>query len=137
MRGLVTLLAVVTLIGCMHRTSSPLRSVRQRFAAVFPEVLPVVVLLELLALPLLLTMLQYSLRSIETYTYLTGMLQHPASKLLLLGLLWAFFHHLCAGIRYLAIDLDCGVGLAQARASSRWVLLLSLGLTVLMGVWLW
>ncbi len=34
MRGLVTLLAVVTLVGCLHRTSSPFRSVRQRFAAV-------------------------------------------------------------------------------------------------------
>jgi hypothetical protein len=34
MRGLVMLLAVVTLVGCMHRTSSPFRSVRQRFAAV-------------------------------------------------------------------------------------------------------
>ena len=94
-------------------------------------------LLLFLALPLLLTMLQYSLRSIETYTQLAGVLQHPVSKLLLLGLLWAFLHHLCAGIRYLAIDLDCGVGLAQARASSRWVLLSGLGLTVLMGVWLW
>ncbi len=94
-------------------------------------------LLLFLALPLLLTMLQYSLRSIETYTHLAGMLQHPVSKLLLLGLLWAFFHHFCAGIRFLAIDLDYGVGLAQARASSWWVLWSSLGLTVLMGVWLW
>lgn len=34
MRGLVILLAIATLVGCMHRTSSPFRAARQRFAAV-------------------------------------------------------------------------------------------------------
>ncbi|MDD5179852.1 MAG: succinate dehydrogenase, cytochrome b556 subunit [Gallionellaceae bacterium] len=90
-----------------------------------------------LAFPLLLLMLQYSLRSIETYTQLVGLLHHPFSKLVLLGLLWASLHHLCAGIRYLTIDLDWGVKLAQARASSKWVLFVSLALTALIGVWLW
>lgn len=94
-------------------------------------------LLLFLALPLLLFMLQSSLRSIETYTRLLGMLQYPLSKLILLVLLWAILHHLCAGIRYLAIDLHYGAKLAQARASSRWVLAVSLLLTVLLGAWLW
>src|SRR5512135_2613778 len=71
-----------------------------------------------LSLPLLLSVFQTSLTSIETYTLLSGVLQQPASKLLLIGVLWAFLHHFCAGIRYLFIDMDCGVGLAQARASS-------------------
>jgi succinate dehydrogenase / fumarate reductase cytochrome b subunit len=90
-----------------------------------------------LALPLLLWTLQYSLRSIETFTLLSWMFQHPASKLFWIFLLWAFLHHFCAGIRFLAIDLDRGVRLAQARASSRWVLFVSLALTVLLGVRLW
>ena len=90
-----------------------------------------------LALPLLLWAMQYSLRSIETYTQLVGVLHHSFSKLLLLVMLWAFLHHFCAGIRYLAIDLDYGVRLAQARASSKWVLFVSLALTVLIGAWLW
>jgi len=90
-----------------------------------------------LCLPLLLWSLQYSLRSIETFTLLNWMFQHPASKLFLLLMLWAFLHHFCAGIRYLAIDLDCGVKLAQARASSKWVLALSLTLTALIGARLW
>ena len=89
------------------------------------------------ALPLLLLMLQYSLRSIETYTQLTEVLSHPFIKLMLIGLLWAFLHHFCAGIRYLVIDLDYGVRLAQARASSKWVIFVSLALTVLIGVRLW
>lgn len=90
-----------------------------------------------LVLPLLLWALQYSLRSIETYTQLAGVLHHSISKLALFGLSWAFLHHFCAGIRYLAIDLDYGVRLAQARASSKWVIFVSLALTVLIGVWLW
>ncbi|MES1981733.1 MAG: succinate dehydrogenase, cytochrome b556 subunit [Pseudomonadota bacterium] len=90
-----------------------------------------------LALPGLLWMLQASLRSIETHTHLLELLHFPPIKLILLLLLWAFFHHLCAGIRYLALDFHYGLKLAQARASSKWVLLVSLVLTVLAGVRLW
>jgi len=94
-------------------------------------------LLLFVALPLLLLMLQYSLRSIETYTQLLAVLAHPLAKLVLLGVLWAFLHHFCAGLRYLAIDLDYGVKLAQARASSKAVLVVSLVLTALLGAKLW
>ena len=90
-----------------------------------------------LALPLLLLMLQGSLRSVETYTQLGEVLHHPLSKLFLIVMLWAFLHHFCAGIRLLVIDLDYGVRLAQARASSKWVIFVSLALTVLIGVRLW
>lgn len=90
-----------------------------------------------LALPVLLLMLQYSLRSIETYSQLLPMLAHPLLKLLLLGLLWAFFHHFCAGLRFLAIDLRYVSTLAQARNSSKVVMVVSLLLTVLAGVKLW
>lgn len=94
-------------------------------------------LLLFLALPLLLLMLQYSLRSIETYTRLLAVLAHPLSKLALLGLLWAFLHHFCAGLRYLAIDLHYVPNLKLARQSSLLVLVVSLILTVLLGVKLW
>ena len=90
-----------------------------------------------LALPLLLLMLQYSLRSIETYTQLLSVLAHPLLKLMLLGLLWAFLHHLCAGLRYLAIDLRYITSLTQARNSSKAVMIVSLALTVLAGAKLW
>jgi len=90
-----------------------------------------------LALPLLLWMLQYSLRSIETYTELMELLAQPLTKLLLLGLLWAFLHHFCAGLRYLAIDMHLVSNLAQARNSSWAVMFVSLALTVLLGVRLW
>ena len=90
-----------------------------------------------LALPFLLLLLDQSLRSIETYTSLTENLAHPLLKLMLSGLLWAFLHHFCAGLRYLAIDLHLLPSLEAARASSRWVLAVSLTLTVVLGAKLW
>ena len=89
-----------------------------------------------LSLPLMLWMLYASLRSIQTYTRLLDILHYPLSKLVMVVLLWAFLHHFFAGIRYLALDLHMGSSLAQARASSRWVLGISLLLTVLLGGWL-
>ena len=90
-----------------------------------------------LALPFLLLLLDQSLRSIETYTNLTEHLVNPMLKLGLLGLMWAFLHHFCAGLRYLAIDLHLLPSLAAARASSVWVMAVSLTLTILFGVKLW
>ncbi|MDX8386072.1 MAG: succinate dehydrogenase, cytochrome b556 subunit [Gallionella sp.] len=90
-----------------------------------------------LALPMLLWMLQYSLRSIETYTTLMDLLAHPLAKVLVLGLSWSFAHHFCAGLRYLAIDLHWVNDLQSARNSSWAVMGVSLVLTLLIGVQLW
>lgn len=90
-----------------------------------------------LALPLLLLALQYSLRSVETYTILQEALSQPLVKLIELGLLWAFLHHFCAGLRYLAIDLHLVSSLKQARDSSKLVMGVSLLMTILIGVKLW
>ncbi len=90
-----------------------------------------------LALPVMLWALQCSLHSAQTYAGLAALLRHPLSKLALLLALWAFLHHLCAGVRFLAIDAGFGVKLAQARATSKWVLLLSLGMTLTAAVYLW
>jgi len=89
------------------------------------------------ALPVLLLMLQYSLLSIETYTQLANLLAYPYVKIILLVLLWAFLHHLFAGLRHLAIDFHYVRNLVQARNSSKVVLLTSIALTVLLGAKLW
>jgi succinate dehydrogenase / fumarate reductase cytochrome b subunit len=90
-----------------------------------------------LVLPLLLWMLQSSLRSIETYTELIHILQHPAVKIFLLFVSWALIHHFCAGLRYLAIDMHWIGDLAHARNSSKAVMVVSLVLTLFVGVRLW
>jgi succinate dehydrogenase / fumarate reductase cytochrome b subunit len=94
-------------------------------------------LLLFLSLPLLLWTLQYSLRSSENFAFMSWMFAHPISKLFLIVMLWAFLHHFFAGLRYLAIDLHWLRSLAQARNSSKVVLLVSLSLTIIFGVKLW
>ncbi len=87
-----------------------------------------------LALPFLLWGFQASLQTIETHTALLELLRHPLTKLAYLVLLWAFLHHFWAGIRYLLIDLHLSSSLARARSSSQWVMVISLALTVILGV---
>ena len=90
-----------------------------------------------LALPLLLYMLQQSLVSFGAFNDLRMFFSNMLVKLVVLGLFWGFFHHLCAGIRYLVLDLGVGVELEAARASSRLVMAGGIVLTVLMGLQIW
>jgi succinate dehydrogenase cytochrome b subunit len=85
----------------------------------------------------LLGLLDRSLASADGYAQVRETLSHPFAKLVLFGLGWAFLHHFCAGIRYLFLDMDVGVDLAAARASSWAVLAVSIVLTLIFGAWLW
>ena len=90
-----------------------------------------------LSLGFLLYLFQASLAAPEGFAAFKGLVAQPLVKLVLIGLLWAFLHHLCAGIRYFALDLDFGTDLAPARTSSTAVLVVSIVLTVVLGVKLW
>jgi succinate dehydrogenase / fumarate reductase cytochrome b subunit len=67
----------------------------------------------------------------------THYLQMPVVKLALLVFIWAYCHHFCAGIRFLLLDLNKGIELRQARASSVIVLVVSLALAAVFGARLW
>lgn len=54
-------------------------------------------------------------------------------KLTLLALIWAYLHHLFAGLRHLFMDATHSVSRAFGHRSAVWTLSLSLGLTVLLG----
>ena len=90
-----------------------------------------------LLLPLLLYVLQLSLASEQGFAAVQEWFRLPLVKLFLLGIIWGYLHHFCMGLRYLALDLDIGVDLPQARFSSKLVLVVSIGATLLIGVWLW
>jgi succinate dehydrogenase cytochrome b subunit len=90
-----------------------------------------------LGLVWLLFLLEMSLSSEAGYAHAKAYLAHPAVKLALLGFLWAYLHHFCAGIRYLFLDIDKGVQLAAARRSSFAVFAVSLALTAIIGARLW
>jgi len=95
------------------------------------------VALYLFGIPLGLYLFQMSLISEQGYNEFTALAGHWFVKLIFLGLLWAFLHHFCAGIRYLMLDLHIGDDLQPARGTSYVVLALSLALTVILGVQLW
>ena len=90
-----------------------------------------------LVLPLLLCLLSSSLESSQSFAVFKQWIANPCVKIVLLGVLWAYLHHFCAGIRHLALDLQIGLELETARATSYAVLGISLVLTVIIGVKLW
>ncbi len=54
-------------------------------------------------------------------------------KLVVLGLIWGYLHHLCAGLRHLYMDATHSVSKEFGASSAKVVLALSLGLTVVLG----
>lgn len=90
-----------------------------------------------LLLPSLLVLFELSLESAQTFARFKAVFSHWAIKLIVIGVVWAYLHHLCAGIRHLALDLNYGTELAAARASSWVVLALSVVLTLAVGAMIW
>jgi succinate dehydrogenase / fumarate reductase cytochrome b subunit len=84
-----------------------------------------------------LYILDTSLRSEQGFDAITRYFQLPLVKLGMLVFIWAYCHHFCAGIRYLLLDLDIGIELKTARATSWVVIALSLLLTAVFGAKLW
>jgi len=94
----------------------------------------------LLVLPFaawLLYMLDRSLVSEQTFQAVKSYLGLPLVKAGGLVFIWAYCHHLCAGVRFLMLDLNRGIELAPARRSSAAVLVVSLALTAFFGARLW
>ena len=54
-------------------------------------------------------------------------------KLVVLGLIWSYLHHLCAGVRHLYMDTHHAVDKTFGHQSAVVTLVLSLGLTVILG----
>ena len=85
----------------------------------------------------LLYMLDRSLASEQGFQAVNSYLDLPLVKAGMLLLIWAYCHHLCAGLRFLLLDLNRGIELPAARRSSVAVLVVSLALTAFFGARLW
>ena len=88
-------------------------------------------------IPLALCALQSSLSSQNGFDRLTAFFANPVVKLFIIGFIWAYLHHFCAGIRYLLLDVHVGISLEKARMSSKAVLVVSLLLTFLIAIKIW
>ena len=85
----------------------------------------------------LLYLLQESLRSPESHAHFQALVGDWVVKLFLIGMLWSFLHHFCAGLRHLLLDVHVAGDLGPARATSIAVLAISLAFTAILGVMLW
>lgn len=87
-----------------------------------------------LALPFLLYLFEQSLVSVSTFETFRELISHWLVKLVLLVLLWGYLHHFAAGVRHLLMDLHIGVDKDAGRRSALVVLVISLALTLVLGL---
>ncbi len=85
-----------------------------------------------LFLPVLLWFFSASLTSAETFATFRSVFASLPAKVVLAGLLWAFVHHFCAGIRFLLLDLHVGIEKEAARKSAAVVFAVSIPLALIL-----
>lgn len=85
-----------------------------------------------LCFPLLLWLFGESLNSAESFAKFKLLAATLPVKVVLAGLIWAFVHHFCAGIRFLLLDLHVGIEKEAARKSAGVVFAVSVPLTLIL-----
>ena len=85
-----------------------------------------------LCLPLILALFQWSLTD-GGFECVQAVVANPIGKLVLLGLIWAYLHHLIAGLRHLYMDVNHAVTKEFGKSSAIVTLALSIGLTLILG----
>lgn len=90
-----------------------------------------------LAIPFILVLFHESLTNQEFYASCYSVASCPIIKLIYLVLIWSIMHHMCAGVRFLLLDMHRGTERETAKKTARWVLVISLLLTVAAGALIW
>ena len=93
-----------------------------------------------LLMPFIIWMFDTSISSEISFARFKSVLSQGAGplpgvvvKLVVLALIWAFLHHLIAGLRHLWMDMRHAVSKEFGKVSAAWTLALSLGLTAALG----
>jgi succinate dehydrogenase / fumarate reductase cytochrome b subunit len=87
-------------------------------------------------LPFLLWLFDLSLSSDRSFDHLVVFCEGTLARLVLLALAWSLLHHLCAGVRFLLLDLHMGTEKAAARRSAWIVFAVSVPLAALFALFL-
>lgn len=90
-----------------------------------------------LVIPVFLALMALTLQSPEAFFTVHTCFVHPVTKFIILGFLLALFYHIFAGIRHLLMDAGVAEELKSARFSAGLVIVLSIALTGLLGIYLW
>ena len=88
-------------------------------------------------LPVLLYLLSGTLSRESAFETYRAIVSNPLVKLILIGVLWAYLHHLLAGVRFLLLDAHKGLELNTARNTAKLAFTAALVLTVILGALLW
>ena len=88
-----------------------------------------------LFLPFLLFLFDQSLTSELSFEVFKAFLSNIVVKLIVLALSWAFFHHFCAGIRHLLMDVNHdAVTKESGKRTAVVVFVVSIALTIAMAL---
>ena len=90
-----------------------------------------------LGLGIMLYALSKSLGSEEGYAEVKACWTSPLAKFVAWLLLSALLYHLVAGVRHLIMDMGIGETLEGGRLGSKIVIVISVVMIVLAGVWIW
>jgi len=77
-----------------------------------------------LATPVIIYLLDLSLRTPQGFDRAAQLLQSGLGMLVLFGMLWGLLHHLLAGVRYLLLDVHVGIDKPYYRYSA-WAVLIA------------
>jgi succinate dehydrogenase / fumarate reductase, cytochrome b subunit len=91
----------------------------------------------LFLIPLTLFVLQATLANEASFATVKSYFANPLVKVIVIGFVWSYMHHLFAGIRYLLLDLHIGIALAPARLSAKLVLVAGIVATLIFAARIW
>jgi succinate dehydrogenase / fumarate reductase cytochrome b subunit len=81
--------------------------------------------------------LDLSLQSEEGFAAVKECLDTVLAKLIIWGVVSALLYHLVAGVRHLIMDMGVGETLEGGQLGAKLVVVISVVLIVLAGVWIW
>ncbi|MBQ9619448.1 MAG: succinate dehydrogenase, cytochrome b556 subunit [Neisseriaceae bacterium] len=90
-----------------------------------------------ICLPVLIWLLSGSLNSEYQFETYRSFIANPLVKIILILVLWAYLHHLFAGLRFLFLDAHKGLELQTARLTAKLVAFVAPVLALIVGVLLW
>lgn len=88
-----------------------------------------------LSFPLLVYLLDLSLRGPDGFAAAVDWLSNDIVRLGSVIIAWSLFHHLFGGIRFLLIDLELAIARAQARATAWLVNIAAVAAALLYSWW--
>jgi succinate dehydrogenase / fumarate reductase, cytochrome b subunit len=85
-----------------------------------------------LCIPVILWLFGASLGTPDSFSAFKAVFSSLPVKVVLAGLIWAFAHHFCAGIRFLLLDIHVGIEKEASRKSAAAVFAVSIPLTLIL-----